>query len=438
MWIERLHLSNYRCFEDFEIAFRPGFNVIAGVNGSGKTSLLMGLCQAACPITLSSALKKPGNTVLGLLSEEGQARLKMEVFNGRFRFEPQYPIAIMISASYADKKYNWSIEQQNAIARPSIHGQHFDATSDHQQTAGQPELLPIVVCYPANRQWRVPKNKRDNEAQAITERQSRFHGYVNWWNASADTNALQTWVISKCLERFQTSSETGLKFDDIDDDELALVNHALSAVLTEAKGLKYDLKQKSLLMEWRADSGDARSATPFDQLSDGQRAMIALVADIARRMCLLNPQLGAHVTAATPGVVLIDELDMHLHPHWQRLLTRGLKQAFPAVQFIVTSHSPQVLGELQAEEIILLQGAGTAHPQASYGLSSSQILQEIMGAEARTGQVQTALDQLFAALEHNQLEQARVCLQQLRADAPNIPELAGAAALLRRKEVLGR
>ena len=71
MWIERLHLSNYRCFEDFEIAFRPGFNVIAGVNGSGKTSLLMGLCQAACPITLSSALKKPGNTVLGLLSEEG-------------------------------------------------------------------------------------------------------------------------------------------------------------------------------------------------------------------------------------------------------------------------------------------------------------------------------------------------------------------------------
>ncbi len=61
-----------------------------------------------------------------------------------------------------------------------------------------------------------------------------------------------------------------------------------------------------------------------------------------------------------------------------------------------------------------------------------------MGAEARTGQVQTALDQLFAALEHNQLEQARVCLQQLRADAPDIPELAGAAALLRRKEVLGR
>ncbi|MCU0757390.1 MAG: AAA family ATPase [Xanthomonadales bacterium] len=168
-------------------------------------------------------------------------------------------------------------------------------------------------------------------------------------------------------------------------------------------------------MEWT----DAEP-TAFEHLSDGQRAVIGLVADIARRMCLLNPQLGTEVTRQTPGVVLIDELDIHLHPRWQRILTRGLKAAFPAVQFIAASHSPQVLGELHPEEILLLRPGGTAQPQVSYGLDAQQ------------------LGEVFEALERGDLTRARGLIEQLRDTAPGVPELAGAQALLRRKEILGR
>ena len=202
--------------------------------------------------------------------------------------------------------------------------------------------------------------------------------------------------------------------------------------------LRYDLKQKSLLVDWLPDVSRTRDPTTFENLSDGQRAVIGLVGDIARRMCLLNPQLGVEVTTKTAGVVLIDELDMHLHPRWQRIITQGLQTAFPALQFIVASHSPQVLGELRPEQIILLRPEGTSHPQVSYGLDSSQVLEEIMDATARTPGVEDALAKLFATLERNELDSAREQLSALSELAPGIAELGGAAALLKRKEVLGR
>jgi predicted ATP-binding protein involved in virulence len=173
-------------------------------------------------------------------------------------------------------------------------------------------------------------------------------------------------------------------------------------------------------------------------LSDGQRVAIALVVDIARRMCLLNPHLGELVTKTTPGVVLIDELDVHLHPKWQRLMTTGLQAAFPEVQFIAASHSPQVLGELKPEQIILLTQDGVAHPEVSYGLDASRVLEQIMEASKRSTSIEQELSTLFELLERNDLARARVLLDSLKNAAPGLPELAGAEALLKRKEVVGR
>lgn len=140
----------------------------------------------------------------------------------------------------------------------------------------------------------------------------------------------------------------------------------------------------------------------------------------------------------TPGIVLIDELDMHLHPKWQRALTRGLQAAFPSVQFIVASHSPQILSEMQPEQIIVLTAGSTSHPQVSYGLDSSAVLEEIMGASARPVEIEGDLSRLFVALERNDLDTARLVLSDLRNKAPGIAELNRAEALLKRKEVLGR
>ena len=173
------------------------------------------------------------------------------------------------------------------------------------------------------------------------------------------------------------------------------------------------------------------------QLSDGERNMLALVGDMARRLSVLNPCLAN--PNAGHGVALIDEIDLHLHPRWQREIVGKLQRTFPNCQFIISTHSPQVLGELAAESIYLLrQGQDVGHPQVSYGLTSGQVLEELMDAQARPAAVETQLSAIYENIERSNLSQAKALLTELQQRAPGIPEIAGAEALLRRKEVLGR
>lgn len=440
MRLDSVQLTNYRCHADLGVDLRPGFNVVVGVNGSGKTSLLRGICDALTGF--ANYISNPTG-IYTALSDPNVVRLKVEAPNGRFRFEPQFPVKVAAAGEAFQSGCAWTVFKTSQVDHPQVSGvppgQAWQSIQQGTGPTGEEErakvVLPIVAFYRANRHW---NQAQPHEMQAATQRNAKTDGYTSWWDASLDSSALQGWVIAKCLERFQISSETSVAFDDIDSDELALVNCALSAAVEGVQGLRFDLKQKSLLVDWHGDIHAPRDPTAFQNLSDGQRAVIGLVADIARRMCLLNPQVGQGVTSQTSGVVLIDELDMHLHPRWQRIITTGLKAAFPAVQFIVTSHSPQVIGELHPEEIILLQPGGTDHPQVSYGLDSSRVLEEIMGASARSPNVDQTLTELFASLERNELGAARTQLMQLKQLAPGIAEVAGAEALLKRKELLGR
>lgn len=436
MKIEAINLKNYRAHQDLSVNFQPGFNLVVGLNGSGKTSLLKGICDALTGF--ATYMSVPWG--YSGLDEPDAPYLRTETVNGRFRFEPQFPVVVTATGDAAFGRGQWSVSKASQIESGGIHGFAPDAVVEELQKmlgddrrTSNTSVLPLIAFYRANRQWRgaVP-----SELQAATEKTSRNDAYANWADASADSTAFQAWVIAKCLERYQTSSETGLPFNHIVDDELEFVSEALGEAVDGFLRMKYDLKQKSLIIDWEKDGTPI--PVSFENLSDGQRAVICLVADIARRMCLLNPVLGAEVIKKTPGVVLIDELDIHLHPRWQRILTTGLKRAFPSLQFIAASHSPQVIGELQPEEIILLKQGETAHPQVSYGLSSSQVLEEIMGAEARSADVGRRLGTLFDALGRNDFEFARAELDSLKKDVPGIPELAGAEALLRRKQVLGR
>ncbi len=153
--------------------------------------------------------------------------------------------------------------------------------------------------------------------------------------------------------------------------------------------------------------------------------MLSLVADIAVKAVTQNnflvpedptpdDQRLQHVLFKTPGVVLIDELEVHLHPRWQRRVATDLKTIFPQIQFICTSHSPQVIGQLSPEEIRLLDTPHVgARPVHSIGLDSNAILEEVMDAEARSRPAQEAIDAVEQALEDGDLDLARKQLQHL-------------------------
>ena len=125
-----------------------------------------------------------------------------------------------------------------------------------------------------------------------------------------------------------------------------------------------------------------------DDLSDGFRSILSMVADLAYRMVRLNPQLGEQAVVQTPGVVLIDEIDMHLHPLWQQTVLLDMQRAFPEVQFIVTTHSPQVLSSVPAASVrVLVWGRsfeGVRRVSFAMGASSAQILQDIQNVTLRS------------------------------------------------------
>ena len=133
---------------------------------------------------------------------------------------------------------------------------------------------------------------------------------------------------------------------------LTVVRKAVIGCIENAEHLRYDPKREELLLTLKGSEPQ-----PFNLLSDGQRCVLALVADIAQKAARLNPHFGHEVLNKTEGIVLIDELDLHLHPKWQRHVIEDLRNTFPKVQFICTTHSPFLIQSLRSsEELIMLDG----------------------------------------------------------------------------------
>lgn len=133
----------------------------------------------------------------------------------------------------------------------------------------------------------------------------------------------------------------------------------------------------------------------------------------------------------TPGIVMVDELDLHLHPKWQRRVIHDLKATFPSLQFVTTTHSPQLIGEAQPEEITLLEGVEAASPPRSFGIDSSRVLEEIMGASSRDQTVGELLARLFQAIDDEDFDEARAILSEAEEKlGMDDPDLTRARALM--------
>jgi predicted ATP-binding protein involved in virulence len=156
------------------------------------------------------------------------------------------------------------------------------------------------------------------------------------------------------------------------------------------------------------------------QLSDGEKCLLALVGDLARRLSLLNTDKENPLDGE--GVVLIDEIDLHLHPKWQRSVVMSLERTFPNCQFIITTHSPQVVGELQPEAVLLLRdGKFMGHAERSLGLSSGEVLEELMEGKASNVEVASELDTIRSLLDLDDIAGAQEALSRLRQRVGDIP-----------------
>jgi len=176
----------------------------------------------------------------------------------------------------------------------------------------------------------------------------------------------------------------------------------------------------------------------LDQLSDGEKNLIALVGDIARRLAIGNPHKKNPLEGE--GIILIDELDLHLHPSWQRLVIPKLLDTFPHCQFFISTHSPQIISHVKPESVFLLkqtmEGLSYKKVNETYGMSLDRVVKLLMDDESRPESVEYKIEKLFELIERKKLEEAKELISILKVDMPTDPDILRAEMFIRREAMI--
>ncbi|MEX1040848.1 MAG: AAA family ATPase [Pirellulaceae bacterium] len=437
MEIQRIDLLNFKLFEKFKLDLHPRFTMLVGENGSGKTSLLDALA-IVCGVWLYDVPdSKIKNSSRRPLSEDYIRRVYQQR-GDRSQFVEASKTAVIAEGILGAEYPTMWAEQ---LLSGSRHKDLLSPARDyirglyHRSSEGAEVLLPIVAYYGAGRAW-LPHNERSRSPSRSYEPANRWAAFYDCLNERIRMADLRQWFWDETTERGNRGGKYRPGFE--------VVKWAILRCVPGANEIWFDVDRKDIVLS--IDD----NAQPMANLSAGQRTMMALVADIAIKAVTQNNHLVSSyeinlngnevpiVLAETPGVVLIDELDVHLHPRWQRRVVQDLKSTFPKIQFVCTTHSPQIIGELPPDEIRLLHQQGQS-PRQSFGMDSNWILDVLMNSEEQNEQVQTEIARIFEQIGAGEIDAARESMQEARKRIGGTnKELERAEAMLARLKLLGK
>lgn len=353
MNIKKINIKNFKNFEDESFSFNSKMNVVIGNNATGKTSLLE---------ALSFAL---GTFFLGLKSVDSKplynSQKRRKIFETD-NIEIQLPFRIDVEHSLNDELYCWhrSTDKPSGGSTSYKHAKKLiDKAKEFDLKVRNNEIvdLPLIAYYGTDR-----VNDRPDYSDKMEG--SRFDGYY----AALDPEVLR----KQFLNWFKKYEDSVLKFNK-DKSLYKAFTNAITSMVKDWNKIHYSWHAEDLLGQ--LDDG---SWSSFSMLSAGYKNIVRLAADIAYRAIVLNPHLGEDAVTKAKGIVLIDELDMHLHPKWQKNIIDDLKSTFPNIQFIITTHSPFIIQSLRVDEVISLDGTVYEDP---YKKSISEIVEDEMNLD---------------------------------------------------------
>ena len=384
MRVTRLDLANVRAIEAAEFNFSPGFNLIVGVNGVGKTTVLDALGACLSRVMRRAYGSSSGNKGLG----NDDVRVGADEYSST------------CGVMHGTSKYPTYV---TGFAKPSE--MMKKGYPDVDLDSGGALLAVLFSSRRASVSKRAPSKTqaaggiRSAVAQALANRELNVREYAEWMYAR---------------------QEIGLERPAV-DHVLVELERTVSTILPGYYNLRAEgAERPELLID--------RGGTPLNisQLSDGERSMFAMVFDLTRRLVQANPLMISPTTEAE-AVVLIDELELHLHPKWQRYVITKLGEAFPKCQFIATTHSPQIVGELGPDRIHIISDGKVYSPSHSYGIDSNRVLQDIMDAESRTRDMQDKMARISRQIDEDRFKDARNSLRSMAAilgeDDPDVVRL---------------
>ena len=398
MKIKKVHFKQFRGFEELELHFpEKGVAVLIGVNGAGKSSILDGIAML-----LSKFVEK----ISGIRSSQLQLQLS-DIKTG----QAQCDLEIETTLSQTDQVLKWSIQRSFFRGRSDFSEINtFVDNFKHQLLKEDQISIPILNYYDVNRNGPGQTNKTKNKKDIVAP---QMEAYLSTMGGALDYNVFINWFIEQNNIENQIIKEKK-DFSAINPN-LSNIRTAINTFFNHFPEANYQNFRVGILQS-EAGEISAQQAVliekggqefEFKQLSDGEKNLILLVADIAYRLTLANPSLSTPL--AGHGIVLIDEIEQHLHPAWQRSIVKGLDATFPNIQFIFSTHSPQVLSNISRENICIIEDftilEKTPH---TFGKDSNSILFDIFAVPKRPEHAEIEFNHLYHLMEQpEKLEEAK-------------------------------
>jgi predicted ATP-binding protein involved in virulence len=369
-----VRIKNFRCFESCNFDLHPQITVFVADNGKGKTAIL-----EAIRYSLESFVFAVAPSIEAEFIDAADMRKR---FGSEGEVEVAKSTEIEIHATVNSENIRWIRERRSAERRIGPNHQIKElrvAAIRPNGVSNSPDFVyPVLGLYRANRSAVVTSG--DEIGVPLSERSDRLSGYVDCFDPIGSFHRFVKWYRAASINIREKSSLAGGSNLSL---MLASVNDAVREALepTHWNDLRWDYDQDQLTV-----ANKYGHCLPASVMSDGVRNTLAIVADIAHRCCRLNPQFEDSARLATPGVVLIDEIDLHLHPGWQQKIVGILRSVFPFVQFVLTTHSPQVLSTVSNNSIRVIRvdrgiTSITTPKFQTRGVESASVLAEIMGID---------------------------------------------------------
>ena len=448
MEIKSFRLQNVGRFKDLDMTLAPtdkhssNVTVLVGNNGAGKTTLLKSLATSLSWLVARIRSEKGNGSPIG----------DEDILNGASAAGISIAVSDDVGESISQPNtamFEWMLARPRQGRKTDTHSSFTDVSrlADLYRirlTEDETASLPLIAYYPVERSvLEIPLKIRtkhsfdqlDGYDNALS-RGVDFRRFFEWFREREDAeneSGVSSTVLTEISNKYGKDSHIWNALTDLKastrDRQLTAVRTAISTFMPGFTNLRVQRKPR---LHMAIDKHGVK--LNVSQLSQGEKSMMALVGDIARRLAMMNQSLANPLQG--DGIVLIDEVDLHLHPKWQRNLVRQLSETFPNCQFVLTTHSPLVISDAKDVLCYVLSDGELQECKGLYGLDANQVLLSVMDTDVRNTQIQQRLDRLFEFLQDGKLAEAKNEYHSLADELPKGHlELTKAALLIRKLEL---
>lgn len=436
MKLTQIDLRDFRCFEHLRLSLEEDVTAVIGLNAAGKTALLDAIALSLLPLYRDIARRRPNAATLdvptfyrhyaGAAVAPSDIRLntspnivrdgeRVSILSAKASFRAgsaKLPVALEweqeagLTVALGTSRYSQRWVTPDGLAE-APNGLYVPASSE---SGSRHIVIPALAYYRDTRDTQFLKSTAESNGRASEPESARYMAL----DAGASFAEAQRWFY---VGENKELRDPRRREDFFWQDKILTAIRGAVTQMLEGIERVYADDDPPRMKARRTDANGLSMVLDFAQLSAGQRNLMALTIDFARRLAMTYP--GWDNPLEAPGILLIDEIELNLHPQWQQTVIPHLRRAFSDTQIVVATHSPLVLSTLHSRQIRVLRDQQLFVPSIeTYGTDSGRVQRLVMDTEMRPPEnpVTERIDRLYREITDDRFVEAERLLAELQTE----------------------